>query len=143
MCLSTYPEQASRTTLFCSCPRLRELNIFNTNISVIGLAGILQTMKGLLVLTRGVRLCQALAYQVCSCPMISRQPTPGPKLFEPYRNTDNNTVRVACGKYKIYPDNSFGRKDLFENWFALPEWLQQTLSNVGQALGVGWKNFAT
>ena len=43
--------------------KLRELNIFNTNISVNGLAGILQTTKGLAVLTRGVAICQALAAQ--------------------------------------------------------------------------------
>ena len=43
--------------------RLRELNIFNTNISVTGLAALLQTARGLLVLTRGVRICQALDYQ--------------------------------------------------------------------------------
>ena len=43
--------------------RLRELNIFNTNISVTGLAALLQTARGLQALTRGVRICQALDYQ--------------------------------------------------------------------------------
>ena len=43
--------------------KLRELNIFNTNISINGLAGILQTTKGLAVLSRGVPICQALAAQ--------------------------------------------------------------------------------
>jgi hypothetical protein len=53
--------------------KLRELNIFNTCVTRNGLAGILQTLKGLAVLTRGVRMCEALAYQVSSALPFSWQ----------------------------------------------------------------------
>ena len=42
-----------------------------------------------------------------------------PGLVKAYGNTENNTVKVDCGMYKIYPDHSrlkgkSGKVDLIE-----------------------------
>ncbi|XP_023335840.1 uncharacterized protein LOC111707070 [Eurytemora carolleeae] len=43
--------------------RLRELNVFNTSLTIRGFAAVLQTLTSLRILNRGIPLCEALEYQ--------------------------------------------------------------------------------